>query len=576
VDKRAAFVVILVALTVRILFWSEIRGTPLDAWHRWDQTDMATFLAQAQRLVDGDWLGREPYHPYATWQERAGTAEDWLRWYGPRAFHQAPLYSYALAAATLASGRSIDLVKLLQIVLGVASCLLIAGIARSIGGEATALAAGLIAALYAPLYYLEVQLLREGPAVFGLAGLLWLLSRRPDAPWPTQRPWLIPALVGILLGVYATFYETASVLTLAAAIVLTVRAGRRSGRLAVVVAVAFTCGWLVGFAPLLLRNVAVGSPPLATSSRLGVNLAYANMSEAAGGGALFTPPGPQLARIMDASGGSVAGVLREVWRSYEGHPSRLFLNLGRRFATLWTAVELPDNTSFEFYRRQSSILAFSLTFPWIFAPASAAMLLVTGNAWIRRRTRAATPLGDPPGVLDQAWTGHSAAHGTLLTFLPLLVAALIAVHPQARYRLLVTPILIVYAALFLTLSARAFRARERGTLGALIVSAAVLFAAQAAASAPLRPIVERPVDYAAAAHIALAEGRPEIAVGYYRDGIAVHAHEVGLRVELANTLANMGRYAEAIEQLKVVTGLRPDLAQLNEVIARLEALQAGR
>ena len=73
------------------------------------------------------------------------------------------------------------------------------------------------------------------------------------------------------------------------------------------------CGWLVGFAPLLVRNLAVGSPPLATSSRLAVNLAYANMPEAAGGGAYFAAPGPQLARIMDASGGSYTAGTREVF-----------------------------------------------------------------------------------------------------------------------------------------------------------------------------------------------------------------------------------------------------------------------
>ena len=80
---------------------------------------------------------------------------------------------------------------------------------------------------------------------------------------------------------------------------------------------------------------------------------------------------------------------------------------------------------------------------------------------------------------------------------------------------------------------------------------------------------------AAAPHLALQAGHPELAVDYYRDGIAVHAREVGLRVELVNVLADMSRYAEAIAQLNAVAGLRPDFPGLAEAVAELEALQTG-
>lgn len=571
-----AALIAFVALAARFAFWSEIRGTPLDAWHRWDQTDMATYLTQAQRFLEGDWLGREPYHPYAEWQKSAGTEEDWLRWYGPRAFHQAPLYSYALAAATRATARSIDLVKLLQILLGAATCVLIAGVARAIDGDATALISGLIAALYGPLFYLEPQLLREGPAIFGFALLLRLLTHRTDGfPEATRRASLVAAIAGILLGIYATFYETGSVLAVAAAVVLAARLGRRSWRPAAWATVALACGWLVGFAPLLARNVAVGSPPLATSSRLAVNLAYANMSGAAGGGAFFVPPGPQLARIMDASGGSVPGVLREVLRGYAGDPSRLVRNLGLRFLAVWAVVELPDNTSFDFYRREASLLAVSFDFGWIFAPGAAAILLLLGSRLPRRGGRGLEGGGRPAGVFDRAWTERRAVHAAILTFVPFLLAALVAVHPQARYRLFLVPILIVYAALFLALIARCFRAREFGSLAVLAAAALLLSVAQRALSAPLRPVAERPVDYAAAAHLALQEDRPDMAIAYYRDGIAVHAREAGLRVELAQVLADSGRYPEAIEQMRVAATVRPDLPELSEAVVKLEAMQAA-
>ena len=90
--------VALCALAVRFGFWTQIRGTPLDEWHTWDQSDMATYVEQARRLAAGDWLARDPYHPYHAWQRGAASEAEWLRWYGPQSFHQAPLYSYGLAA----------------------------------------------------------------------------------------------------------------------------------------------------------------------------------------------------------------------------------------------------------------------------------------------------------------------------------------------------------------------------------------------------------------------------------------------------------------------------------------------
>ena len=202
-----AAVVALVALAVRFAAWEEIRGTPLDAWHEWGETDMATYLEQARRLAGGGWLAPEPYHPYHAWQSVA-PPERWVGWYGPGVFHQAPLYSYALALALRGGGDPLARAKALQLALGAASALLAFAIALRLAGPIAATTAGLLIALHGPLVALEAQLLREGPAIFGLLAVLALLVRHLGPPLRGPGS---AALLGAALGAFAMLHELARV-----------------------------------------------------------------------------------------------------------------------------------------------------------------------------------------------------------------------------------------------------------------------------------------------------------------------------------------------------------------------------
>ena len=74
----AVLAIFLVAAGVRFSFWSQIRHTALDRWQRFDQSDMATYVEQAQRIAKGDLLQSDPYHPYHSWQTVA-PAQKWHR-----------------------------------------------------------------------------------------------------------------------------------------------------------------------------------------------------------------------------------------------------------------------------------------------------------------------------------------------------------------------------------------------------------------------------------------------------------------------------------------------------------------
>jgi hypothetical protein len=508
--------VALCALAVRFGYWSQIRGTPLDEWHKWDQSDMATYVEQARRLAAGDWLARDPYHPYHRWQERGGSEAEWLRWYGPLSFHQAPLYSYVLAALSKFRTNYLPLAKALQLVLGAGTCVLLAHLAGRIGGIAVAAVAGLLAALYGPLFYLEPQLLREGPAVFWFLVVVWAAIRHVELSPKASLARLASsaAVLGLLIGAYALFYENATVLVLAAASAVFVHA-LGSARRQVALLAALIAGYGIGFAPMVARNAAVGAPLWAASSRLGINLAYGNMSSAEDGGATFSFPGPELKQIMDASEGDPWKIAREVWRGYEGQRAQFFANWAHRFRAIWTSTELPDNTSFGFYRRHSSVLRATLSFRWIF-PGALAVLAAGLVGWVvSRRERDPRTRADR-FTLVSSFAEHAGAHATLIGFTLLLAFAMSVVPPQARYRLFLVPAFIAYTSLALVAAARwvaSHRIAPAAGLCGAVVAAAVL---QVWASEPWIEAEDRYVDYTVVGSIYRKRGNEEAAVEYFR------------------------------------------------------------
>ena len=498
------------ALAVRFGFWSQIRGTPLDEWHKWDQSDMATYVEQARRLADGDWLARDPYHPYHAWQRESASEEDWLRWQGPLSFHQAPLYSYALAGLSKIRADYMPLLKTLQLLIGAGTCVLIAALAGRMGGTAAALIAGSIAAFYAPQYYLEIQALREGPAVFGFLLIVLGAIRYADLPRGSSQRRLLgsAALLGAGIGLYSLFHETATVLGVVAAGIVVWHGAPRFGARTAIALAALAAGFFVGSAPLFVRNAAIGAPIFTGSSRFAVNLATVNMSTAIDGGATLKPPGPQLKQIMDASGGATWAVAREVWRGYEGERTRLFANWAHRLRMMWATVELPDNTSIAFYRRHSSVLRASLSFRWILPGA-----LALGTVWLAERLRGRR--GKSPAFRLGPWLGAQAhAHAVLLAFVSLLALGLSVNPPQARYRLFLVPAFTIYTSLAVVAAAR-FAASRRWAPAAGLVAATAAFAAfHAWVSEPRRNAEDRYSDYKVAASLYRKRGNEEAAAEY--------------------------------------------------------------
>ena len=556
----AAILIFLLAISVRLGYWLEVRGTALDRWHEWDQTDMATYLAQARQLPE-DWLASEPYHPYHGWQKR-WPPEKWIEWYGPHVFHQAPAYSYLLALFGLLLRDPLPWIKILQIVIGAGTCVLVLRIASRLAGLMAGCAAGIAAALYGPLLYLEPQLLREGPALFGVLAVLLLLLRAVERdPESGRQTWISSLVLGGSLGVLAMFHEMAAIVGTVTVIALAVHHGRSAVSRAALALAALVLGWAVGFAPLLARNLAVGAPPLSVSCRARIDFVEANEAGAARGGAAFSEPGESVGAILDASGGSVLGILAGVWTSYRGDLGLILRHWSTRCAAIWQRPESADNTSYYLYRNLTRTLAALPTFALLFplGLAGAVVVLAGRMGWVAW----------PSGALQALWVRSVSDHRVLALYVFAVAGALSLVHTVARFRLFVVPVFWIYAGVLVAWLVASLRARRSTAVAIGIGAVLVGLGLQQLVPRGLTYTAPRPSDYVMASALSLRAGDYPFAVRVAEDALRHDPGNGAYFANLAGRHERDGHRELAIEYYRRALRIEPELRAAEQGLARL-------
>ncbi len=428
--KAGLIAVMALALGWRLLFAVATRDTPLAAWYTWDQTDMHAYWQQAQALASGDWLARTPIVPQHVWMGVA-TLEAWHAWFNPHVFYQAPLYSYFLAVLIRIGLDAAVWPAMLQALVGVINAGLMYALTRRIFGRRAALFAGLFMAVYGPMIVVESQMLRETFLMFFI--LLAFLSAAPGMlrPGAAARP-LHLLIAGLLIGILAMLQEATAYAVLgglAGAKVLshfTRPSASRAATSALHFVVLLVLGAMVGFIPLLARNLAVGAPVLSQSSASGMTWVMANRAAAPSGGVTWDAPTADFAEIMTRAEGRPTGMFIETLRSYEGRWWLWLLHWKARAFALLVGPEAPDNTSYAFFRIHVPILSLSLDFRWLFPIGGAGIVL-----WLWRKKA-------------RALVRHR-LQAALLIYGLLSWAAISGVYPLGRYRLFFLPVLAPFA-----------------------------------------------------------------------------------------------------------------------------------
>jgi len=356
-------VIVVLALTLRLIYQLEIRAHPLS---RHLFLDPAFYHHWAQAICAGDWLSR---------------------WQG--IFYANPLYPYFLALIYTIAGQTILGVKLLQSILGASLCLMIAVIGRRIFDRPTGIVAGLMAAFYAPFIFYEGTLTIATLGLFlsVLPILLIVTGSRLSGGRSLG--------AGLAWGFRALARFDASFLAVPAWL-LTLKTGR-SVRRRVLLALLFCLGICAAVLPTTIRNYTIGGKPVAITAHGGETF-YAGNNPRANG--TYTPergvrPGTEyehedFRQIASRRAGrwmtldeSSSYWMRQAFSFIRQHPGQWLRLELRKLLLFWGPREIPDNRNFHYFRQFSKILRLPLVNFVILCPLALLGLVVALPIWRR-------------------------------------------------------------------------------------------------------------------------------------------------------------------------------------------------
>ncbi len=505
------------ALAVRLLHVWQLRSAPFFGL---TMGDAQSYHAWGLEILGGDWLGSE-------------------------VFYQAPLYPYFLGAVYALFGPDLLAVRLVQSVLGAASCVLLAFAAERFFSRRAGVAAGLMLAVYAPAIFFDGLLQKASLGLFLLCAVLALLSRliaRP-APW---RAWFWP---GLALGALLLTREHALVFVVAVLGWLAVSEGSRRDRLAR--AGALVLGLALAVLPVAARNALVGGGFVLTTAQFGPNF-YIGNNPAADGTyrpLVFGRGDPRFERqdatqVAERELGTTL-TPAQVSRYWTGQaldyirtdPVDWLRLTGRKAVLALNAAEVAD-TEDQLSHADWSFSLRTTGYAWHFgvlAPLAAAGICLT---WSRRRQ-------------------------LLLLYLMLgaYAASVVLFAVMARYRYPLAPLLIPFAAaavaeaVRLAAAARERRAQWAGAAPAAVAGVVMLVFCN-------WPVLSmdgmRAVTALNVGTELQAQGRPDDAAAQYRQVLALTPADALAHSNLGTALSALGRPAEAVDHYRRALELAPD------------------
>lgn len=286
---------------------------------------------------------------------------------GERVFYQDPLYPYLLAFLYWISGPDPALVRVLQAILGGATCALVFVSARMLAKTGAAVASAFVFLLTGLFTYYDCLLGKEALSLFLLAAFFALHLRAFS-----KGGWQSFLLSGLALGLVAL--TRANVLLLVPVYALHSLWALRSDMAKRIVAAALFCaGVALAISPATLHNYLAQGDLVPVTSQGGQNFYYGNGPEAEG--AFENPDRVRLvpqyeeedfAREAARATGRADMLPSEIssyWFSQgisyvKEHPAetaRLWLKKAAMFVS---SYEIPDNYYYAFARSRSRVLVY--------------------------------------------------------------------------------------------------------------------------------------------------------------------------------------------------------------------------
>jgi tetratricopeptide (TPR) repeat protein len=378
-------------------------------------------------LMVGDPLYDEPaIDPMESLDRARFLAE--VSWLGPPvAYWKPPLYDYFLGVHHALFGSSLWPARFSQILLDGGSCILAFALASRLLSRGAGIAVAAVLGLWGPLIYFSSVHVSTSLVIF-LELCVLLLAVRAQSE-PSRVRWMD---VGFALGLLAIARAEVLLLApwLAGWLWLSLRQAARRERAGWVGMLAL--GLVVVVAPVGLRNALYAHDPVLISANGGINLFIGTEPEYRG--VIGVRPGPEWEMLMRApidrgyhtEGERSQYYVRKAGELIASDPVRWMTGMARKFGHVWHGRELASNRDIYISRSESFVLASLLwSTPMLFFPFGVlAPLALIGMliSWRQRRR-------------SRFLIGLVAVH----------CAAMTLFFVTGRFRLVMLPVLVLFA-----------------------------------------------------------------------------------------------------------------------------------
>lgn len=460
-------------------------------------------------------------------------------WLGDAVFHYNPLYPYFLGLCYAVFGHSYLIPKLIQIVMGTSSCLLLYLVSKRLFGHAVALIAGLMAAVYGTFIFFDELLLATSLSVFLFLATTLLLLRAASRPTVLRC-----VLAGLVLGV--TFVARPSFLPFIAFGWLLFQLRHQGKRIIVTRLGAMTVAASLMVLPVTVRNYVVGADFVLVSAHSGYNLYLGNHIDSQGyftvprhiPRTLVDEPADQKTWFTETAEADVGRTLKpsEV-SSYWSHKAFEHITenfgewlalLGRKAVRLINEHEYSDNQDYDFSKRFSWVLSLPLLTFWMVLP-----LGVLGMVLARRDF----------GRLS-----------FLYLFVAIYAGGLMIFFISTRYRIPLVPFLMVFAAYAVHRLAEDLRQRHFGHVAkSAVLIGVVLWLSFADVGAGSRKGFF--IDYYNMGNKFMKKEQYDKAIAAYESSLAINRSYLSSLNNLASAYELNGQTADAIRTWKALLTL---------------------
>jgi len=370
---------------------------------------------------------------------------------GDEVFFRAPLYPYWLGFVYQLSGSSITVAVLSQHLTGALSASLIYLVARQYFSVSVATLAGITMALYWPLIYFEGELLIVTMVVFVDIGALYLMTRAIRSR--RARDFV---LAGIVFGLSAIARPSILIVVIALPLVLYFHTRRSQAKLWLRQSAWVAAGLVVVITPVLVRNFVVGRDFVPIASQGGVNFYIGNNLQSNGTQARVPGARPDL---YGTHHGAIELAEKEVGRKLKpsevsnhyfkkgisfitSSPGAAMSLTAKKFYYFWGGVERSNSKYIQFFWKRFGLGKFPLPGFWIVGP----LALLGGFLFWRRRKELSL----------------------LYIFVATYMIGVVVFFVNARFRLPVVPVLIIFSSAAAMYAVHAIRAKSPNALKALV------------------------------------------------------------------------------------------------------------